>query len=65
MFTPSENYQGFTNEFGNKVTFDAFSDKVVPGDGKLYIAYVRYFTQTYGAQFIMKKYDMDFYANIT
>lgn len=67
VFTPSENYQGLYNKYttpgvGSPIEFTG--DAVVPGDGKIYIAYVRYISTTYGAKRIMKKYDINFYHTI-
>jgi hypothetical protein len=63
VFTPAENYQGLYDAYGYKITFTG--DSIVAGDGKVYIAYVRYFTETYGAAFTIKRYDRNFYTIIT
>lgn len=62
VFTPAQNYDGFYDDDNRKI--DMNGDTVVPGDGKIYIGYVRYITMIYGARFHIKKYDQDFYAII-
>lgn len=58
IFTPAQNYDGFYSTNQRKISMSGAT--VTPGDGKVYCAYIRYITTTYGSLFKIEKYDIDF-----